>query len=139
MNYSTPGVNKPTLVERLWAWLMLALMMAIGAITFGAAMLIHEARAEISGDDDCAVARPDPTCPDWAFDKKRNPDLRAKPIMRWYPSQHAWQCNDIHLTVSEIQPNVWIYDIGGSIWGGSQFAWDHGVVIFNGRPCVPLS
>ena len=49
MNWSTPGVNKPTLVERLWAWLMLALMIAVGAIVFTAAVLIHDARAEETG------------------------------------------------------------------------------------------
>jgi hypothetical protein len=51
MNYSPPGIRKPTFVERAWAWLMLALMIAIGAITFGATMLIHEARGTpLSGD-----------------------------------------------------------------------------------------
>ena len=45
LNWSTPGVNKPTLVERLWTWLMLALMIGMGAIIFTAAMLIHDARA----------------------------------------------------------------------------------------------
>jgi hypothetical protein len=56
------------------------------------------------------------------------------------PSQRMWQCNDIRVTETINQPWVVNYDLGGTIWGGSQFTLmlESGALYFNGRPCVPL-
>jgi hypothetical protein len=71
-----------------------------------------------------------------------DPPVRA----RFQPWQRIWQCNDIRVTVTAAQPGAINYDLGGTIWGGSQFTfsfaflgghageWLH----FNGRPCAPL-
>jgi opacity protein-like surface antigen len=71
-----------------------------------------------------------------------DPPIRA----RFQPWQRIWQCNDIRVTVTAAQPGAINYDLGGTIWGGSQFTfsfaflgghageWLH----FNGRPCAPL-
>ena len=111
MNWSTPGVNKPTLVERLWAWIMLLLMVFMGSIVFIAAVLIHDARA----------AEVD--------------------LTRWQPPPpRIWQCNDIRVTETVLQPGIVHYDLGGTIWGGSQFTLNinNGDMFFNGRPCIIL-
>jgi hypothetical protein len=56
------------------------------------------------------------------------------------PWQRVWQCNDIRVTETVNQPGIVNYDLGGTIWGGSQFALDiqRGNLYFNGRPCLPL-
>jgi hypothetical protein len=57
----------------------------------------------------------------------------------FHPWQEIWQCNDIRVTVTMRDPNVIEYDLGGTIWGGSQFAKPlNGPLYFNGRPCLPL-
>src|SRR5262245_7609198 len=45
-------------------------------------------------------------------------------VTRWRPWQQIWQCNDIRLTITSRTEGLIEYDIGGSIWGGSQFAVD---------------
>ena len=47
--------------------------------------------------------------------------------------------NDIRVTETVNQPGIVNYDLGGTIWGGSQFALDieRGILYFNGRPCLP--
>jgi hypothetical protein len=63
---------------------------------------------------------------------------------RFQPWQRVWQCNDIRVTATGPQPGVTVYDLGGTIWGGSQFTLVPGKgfleldLYFNGRPCVPL-
>lgn len=65
---------------------------------------------------------------------------------RFQPWQKAWQCNDIRVTVTGARPDAVTYDLGGTIWGGSQFTFSYAFVAghagewlhFNGRPCVPL-
>jgi hypothetical protein len=54
--------------------------------------------------------------------------------------QRAWQCNDIRVTETVTQRGIVNYDLGGTIWGGSQFALDivRGTMWFNGRPCLFL-
>jgi hypothetical protein len=56
------------------------------------------------------------------------------------PWQRVWQCNDIRVTETVNQPGVVNYDLGGTIWGGSNFTLNitRGDLYFNGRPCVPL-
>jgi hypothetical protein len=78
---------------------------------------------------------------DW--DKSEVAPPKPPPFKPW---QMAWQCNDIRVTVTGSQPAVTTFDLGGTIWGGSQFT----VVMrmagyapvpelhMNGRPCVPL-
>jgi hypothetical protein len=48
--------------------------------------------------------------------------------------------NDIRVTETVNQPGIVNYDLGGTIWGGSQFALDieRGILYFNGRLCLPL-
>ena len=67
------------------------------------------------------------------------PGDTAQPA-RWHSWQRAWQCNDIHVTETGLEPGVVHYDLGGTIWGGSQFVLNlnNGALFFNGRPCVPL-
>jgi hypothetical protein len=55
---------------------------------------------------------------------------------------YVWQCNDIRLTITE-RPEGTYYDLGGSIWGGSQFLFTLGPayepkLFMNGRPCIRL-
>jgi hypothetical protein len=65
-------------------------------------------------------------------------------IYRWRPWQQVWQCNDIRMTVTSRQQGLIEYDLGGSIWGGSQFTVDlrrgggKEAYWFNGRPCIFL-
>ena len=142
MNYSTPGVNKPTLIERLWAWLMLLLMIAMGSIVFLGAVLIHDARAQVQPSPSSRLHATD----EWQCNSRGDQEACEReahePIRpaRWRPWQRAWQCNDIRVTETGIEPGVIHYDLAGTIWGGSQFVYDlnHGVMVFNGRPCVPL-
>ena len=56
------------------------------------------------------------------------------------PWQRIWQCNDIRVTETVMQPGIVNYDLGGTIWGGSQFTLNitRGDLYFNGRPCWPL-
>jgi hypothetical protein len=106
---------------------MLALMITIGAITFGAAMLIHDARAQET--DACTQEGTREYCEEKA----------PKPARyQFRPWQAIWQCNDISVTVTSRQPEEIEYDLGGSIWGGSRFNVVRGALYFNGRPCFPL-
>jgi hypothetical protein len=68
----------------------------------------------------------------WAADD--DPITKA---VRFQPSQRVWQCNDIRVTETVMQPGVVTYDLGGTIWGGSQFTLNiqQGALFFNGRPC----
>jgi hypothetical protein len=54
--------------------------------------------------------------------------------------QRIWQCNDIRVTETVNEPGVIHYDLGGTIWGGSQFVLDinRNALYFNGRQCLPL-
>jgi hypothetical protein len=54
--------------------------------------------------------------------------------------QRIWQCNDIRVTETVTQPGIVSYDLGGTIWGGSQFTLNiaRGNLYFNGRSCWPL-
>ena len=63
--------------------------------------------------------------------------LRSTTFKPW---QRAWQSNDIRVTEIVNQPGIVSYDIGGMIWGGSQFTLniERGDLYFNGRLCVPL-
>jgi hypothetical protein len=55
------------------------------------------------------------------------------------PLNMAWQCNDIRVTIIEGPQGV-MYDLGGSIWGGSRFFFARdGALFFNGRPCLLLA
>ena len=59
----------------------------------------------------------------------------------WFkPWQRIWQCNDIRVTETVSQPGIANYDLGGTIWGGSQFMlnFNRGELYFNGRPCLQL-
>lgn len=66
--------------------------------------------------------------------------------VRFQPSQRIWQCNDIRVTETITRPwtlgggTIVNYDLGGTIWGGSQFTFaiERGDLWFNGRPCAPL-
>ena len=60
------------------------------------------------------------------------------PPPRFQPWQQVWQCNDIRVTVTGLDPYSVEYDIGGMIWGGSRFTIVKGDLFFNGRPCLPL-
>ncbi len=57
------------------------------------------------------------------------------------PMYMVWQCNDVRVTISEGPEGV-LYDLGGSIWGGSQFFFRvrgyFPELLFNGRPCLQL-
>jgi len=63
--------------------------------------------------------------------------LRSTTFKPW---QRAWQCNDVRVTETVNQPGIVNYDIGGMIWGGSQFTLnlENGALYFNGRLCAPL-
>jgi len=63
--------------------------------------------------------------------------LRSTTFRPW---QRMWQCNDVRVTEIVNQPGIVSYDIGGMIWGGSQFTLniERGDLYFNGRLCVPL-
>jgi hypothetical protein len=69
-------------------------------------------------------------------DPPADPPVRAA----FRPLQRIWQCNDIRVTETLLQPGVVNYDLGGTIWGGSQFTLNiqQGYLYFNGRPCAPL-
>jgi hypothetical protein len=62
------------------------------------------------------------------------PRVRARFVP---PLPRIWQCNDIRVTETVLQPGVVNYDLGGTIWGGSQFTLNiqQGDLYFNGRPC----
>jgi hypothetical protein len=64
-------------------------------------------------------------------------NVKPVPFKGW---QRAWQCNDIRVTETVTQRGIVNYDLGGTIWGGSQFALDiqRGTMWFNGRPCAFL-
>jgi hypothetical protein len=109
--------------------LAIALMLTLLAARAVAADALSEDRGEVCDSDNSA-------------DCKRPAPKRA----RFQPWQRIWQCNDIRVTVTAAQPGAINYDLGGTIWGGSQFTfsfaflgghageWLH----FNGRPCAPL-
>ena len=67
-------------------------------------------------------------------DPPNDPPVRAA---RFQPWQRIWQCNDIRVTETVNQPGTVNYDLGGTIWGGSQFTlnFERGDLYFNGRPC----
>jgi hypothetical protein len=67
-------------------------------------------------------------------------DDDAPPLQRFKPWQRTWQCNDIRVTETVNQPGVVNYDLGGTIWGGSNFTlnFQRGDLFFNGRPCLQL-
>src|SRR5262245_50120132 len=58
--------------------------------------------------------------------------------VRFRPTQQAWQCNDLRVTVTQTAPFTWNYDIGGTIWGGINFTSDGPNLYLRGIPCVPL-
>jgi len=62
------------------------------------------------------------------------------PAPRFRPWQRIWQCNDIRVTETVNQPGTVNYDLGGTIWGGSNFTlnFQRGDLFFNGRPCLQL-
>jgi hypothetical protein len=62
------------------------------------------------------------------------PRVRARFVP---PLPRVWQCNDIRVTETVLQPGIVNYDLGGTIWGGSQFTLNinQGNLYFNGRPC----
>jgi len=65
----------------------------------------------------------------------------AKPArLSFKPWQRIWQCSDIRVTETVNQPGVVNYDLGGTIWGGSNFTlnFQRGDLFFNGRPCLQL-
>lgn len=65
----------------------------------------------------------------------------AKPArLSFKPWQRIWQCNDIRVTETVNQPGIVNYDLGGTIWGGSNFTlnFQRGELYFNGRPCLQL-
>jgi hypothetical protein len=62
---------------------------------------------------------------------------------RFRPSQQIWQCNDIRITVTNPQPGVVNYDIGGTIWGGINFTAVYSLgpnagLYLRGVPCARL-
>jgi hypothetical protein len=159
MNWSTP--TKKTLNEKLYPWLMPGLMIAIGAVVFTVAMLVHDARAAeqpntCNTDEECAAVcmktaktkQQKINC--WAIvstspeeDCKAEGDCSEEPRpaqYRFRPWQEIWQCNDLRVTVTGNAPGTVNYDIAGSIWGGINFTFDgprH--QLYKGAwPCVPL-
>jgi hypothetical protein len=76
---------------------------------------------------------------DWDVSEQAKPKPAA-----FRPWRMIWQCNDIRITMSGPRPNVIVYDLGGTIWGGSQFTqapdgpYGLPVLYFNGRPCQLL-
>jgi len=117
---------------------MLALMIAIGAVTFTAAMLIHEAHGadanyctRVCGQDGEVLETPEQeACHARCIET-------PKPA-RFRPWQQAWQCNDLRVTVTAQNPDTINYDIGGSVWGGINFTVWRGQLYLRGAPCVPL-
>jgi hypothetical protein len=67
------------------------------------------------------------------------PPLKPQPAA-FRPWQRAWQCNDIRVTETVVRQGIVSYDLGGTIWGGSQFALDirRGTLWFNGKACMFL-
>jgi len=105
--------------------LAVALMLTALAARAVAADALSEDRGEVCDSDNPA-------------DCKRP---AAKPARGWFkPWQRIWQCNDIRVTETVNQPGIANYDLGGTIWGGSQFMlnFNRGELYFNGRPCLQL-
>jgi hypothetical protein len=109
--------------------LAIALMLTLLAARAVAADALSEDRGEVCDSDNSA-------------DCKRPAPKRAA----FKPTQRIWQCNDIRVTETVTRPwtlgggTIVNYDLGGTIWGGSQFTFaiERGDLWFNGRPCAPL-
>jgi len=116
------------------ATLMLAIALMLTALAARAVAADNEAL------DDCAEA---PTKAAEQYCLTHNgaapPARPARPIA-FKPWQRIWQCNDIRVTETVNQPGVANYDLGGTIWGGSNFTlnFNRGELYFNGRPCLQL-
>jgi hypothetical protein len=64
-------------------------------------------------------------------------EVRRPPPFR--PWQEVWQCRDLRVTVIGREPYGIEYDIGGTLFGGGQFAVARGQLFFNATPCVQLA
>jgi hypothetical protein len=80
-----------------------------------------------------------------AEDKQQQADYyrcvdRAPKRVQFRPWNAVWQCNDIRVTQINPAPGIVRYDLGGTIWGGSQFVLNlnNGALFFNGRACQPV-
>jgi hypothetical protein len=67
-----------------------------------------------------------------------DPACKPKPV-RFQPMQWVFQCNDIRATITWRERDVWEYDLGGSIIGGSRFVQAREGLYFNGRPCTLIA
>jgi hypothetical protein len=112
----------------------------VGAITLMLGIVIARAEKQPQICDEKYGCHP---CTSEEECKVARAEEEARPV-RFRPWQQAWQCNDIRVTVSSPKRDVVVYDLGGTIWGGSQFTmaptgpWGLPELYFNGRPCVPL-
>jgi hypothetical protein len=59
--------------------------------------------------------------------------------LRFQSMQWVFQCNDIRATITWRGRDVWEYDLGGSIIGGSRFVQTRDGLAFNGRPCTLIA
>jgi hypothetical protein len=68
------------------------------------------------------------------------PPVKPKPVA-FRPWRQVWQCNDIRIVEFSNRQGLIEYDLGGTIWGGSQFARDlnRDMLFFNGRPCLKVA
>ena len=113
-------------------------------VIFVAAVLIHDARAQTPVED-CVTDEIDAEATPAvaaAIRKDCERKLAPKPApARWrQPPPRIWQCNDIRVTETVLQPGIVHYDLAGTIWGGSQFTLNitNGDMFFNGRQCLML-
>ena len=65
---------------------------------------------------------------------------RASKPVAFKPWQRIWQCNDLRVTWTNPAPDVFNYDVGGSVWGGINFTFNAatGQLYLRGVPCVPV-
>src|SRR4051794_3526772 len=101
---------------KIAATLMLAIALMLTALAARAVAADNEAL------DDCVLA-PNKAAEEYCLTHNGAAPPAAKPAA-FRPSQRIWQCNDIRVTETATQPGIINYDLGGTIWGGSQFTLD---------------
>jgi hypothetical protein len=85
---------------------------------------------------ECGELENSPPCPPAEHGGEGPPPRPAR--FRFQPRQYIWQCNDIRVTWTNPAPDVFNYDIGGTIIGGINFTAKPDGLYLRGIRCVPL-